>query len=245
MMGGPERLIVDDAQAAAVETAEFVIAAARRAVDARGRFHLCATGGSTPAALYAALRAPERAARMPWSATEIWFGDDRHVPRTSPLSNLAPVDAVLLAPGEQGDAAPIRSSQVHPWPTEENGAMAVDRYLATIRAAGIDHTPAGFPQFDLVLIGIGGEAVYKIGYAVLALAGLVWLIGGQVAAHFRREGRLGERQATAALTLLKESMSLFRLVKCFQMERFNQTRVERQLTVLRGRKMVAVPESTA
>lgn len=157
MMGGPERLIVDDARAAAVETAEFVIAAARRAVDARGRFHLCATGGSTPAALYAALRAPERAARMPWSATEIWFGDDRHVPRTSPLSNLASVDAVLLAPGEQGDAAPIRSSQVHPWPTDENGATAVDRYLAAIRAAGIDHTPAGFPQFDLVLIGIGGD----------------------------------------------------------------------------------------
>ena len=160
MMGGPERLIVDDAQAAAVETAEFVIAAARRAVDARGRFHLCATGGSTPAALYAALRAPERAAHMPWSATEVWFGDDRHVPRTSPLSNLAPVDAVLLAPGEQGDAAPIRSSQVHPWPTEENGATAVDRYLAAIRAAGIDHTPAGFPQFDLVLIGIGGDGVF-------------------------------------------------------------------------------------
>lgn len=156
-MGGPERLIVDDARAAAVETAEFVIAAARRAVDARGRFHLCATGGSTPAALYAALRAPERAAHMPWSATEIWFGDDRHVPRTSPLSNLAPVDAVLFAPGEQGDAAPILSSQVHPWPTDERGATAVDRYLATIRAAGIDHTPAGFPQFDLVLIGIGGD----------------------------------------------------------------------------------------
>jgi ABC-type multidrug transport system fused ATPase/permease subunit len=63
----------------------------------------------------------------------------------------------------------------------------------------------------------------------LALAGLVWLIGGQVAAHFRREARLGERRAAGLLALLKESMAMFRLVKCFQMERFNQTRVERQL----------------
>lgn len=71
---------------------------------------------------------------------------------------------------------------------------------------------------------------FWLAVSFLALAGLVWLIGGQVAAHFRREARLGERQATAALSLLKESMGLFRLVKCFQMERFNQTRVERQLS---------------
>ncbi len=70
---------------------------------------------------------------------------------------------------------------------------------------------------------------FWLAVSFLALAGLVWLIGGQVAAHFRREARLGERQAAAALALLKESMRLFRLVKCFQMERFNQTRVERQL----------------
>lgn len=65
--------------------------------------------------------------------------------------------------------------------------------------------------------------------AFLALAGLVWIVGGQVAAHFRRETRLGERQAAASNALLAESVSLFRLVKCYLMDRFNQTRVERQL----------------
>ncbi len=81
----------------------------------------------------------------------------------------------------------------------------------------------------LFLIGLIVLVNFWLALSFLALAGLVWLIGGQVAAHFRREGRLGERQASATLSLLKESMSLFRLVKCFQMERFNQTRVERQL----------------
>jgi ABC-type multidrug transport system fused ATPase/permease subunit len=66
-----------------------------------------------------------------------------------------------------------------------------------------------------------------VSFVMLAL--LVWVIGGQVAAYFRREARIGSRQAEAALVLLQESMGLLRLVKCFQMERFNQTRVERQL----------------
>lgn len=97
----------------------------------------------------------------------------------------------------------------------------------------------------VLLIGLIVLINFWLALSFLALAGLVWLIGGQVAAYFRREGRIGERQAGATLTLLKESMGLFRLVKCFQMERFNQTRVERQLTEsarsnwrrLRGRAM--------
>ena len=148
----PVRRIVDDAAAAAIATAELVIAAAQHAVDERGVFHLCTTGGSTPAALYAALREPERAARMPWGATQIWFGDDRHVPRTSPLSNLASVDAVLLARDSHGVTSPIGNDKVHPWPTDEDGPKAVSDYLAAARAAKIQHTPEGFPQFDLVLI---------------------------------------------------------------------------------------------
>jgi len=153
-----ERRIVDDAAAAAIATAELVITAAQRAVDERGVFHLCTTGGSTPAALYAALREPERAARMPWSATHIWFGDDRHVPRTSPLSNLASVDGVLLAEDPQGVASPMSNDQVHPWPTGEGDLNAVSDYLAAARGAAIQHTAEGFPQFDLVLIGIGGDS---------------------------------------------------------------------------------------
>jgi 6-phosphogluconolactonase len=95
---------------------------------------------------------------MPWGATQIWFGDDRHVPRTSPLSNLASIDGVLLAADKAGAASPISNDQVHPWPTGEDGPKAVSDYLAAVRAAGIHHTAEGFPQFDLVLIGIGGDS---------------------------------------------------------------------------------------
>ena len=70
---------------------------------------------------------------------------------------------------------------------------------------------------------------FWIAVSFLLLAALVWLIAGQIAAHFRREARLGSRQADTSLALLVESLSLLRLVKCYQMERFNQARVERQL----------------
>ncbi len=73
---------------------------------------------------------------------------------------------------------------------------------------------------------------FWLAVSFLLLAFLVWLIGGQVAAHFRREARLGTRQSESSLALLVESLGLLRLVKCYQMERFNQNRVERQLAEL-------------
>lgn len=151
-------LTVDDAEAAARAAAERVIAAAADAVRERGRFHLCTTGGSTPSAMYAVLREEANVPRMPWSQTEIWFGDDRHVPRSSPLSNVAIVDSVLLAPSEDGGPSPISPRAVHPWPTEQEGARAVELYLDAVQRAGVGRTAAGVPIFDLLLIGVGGDA---------------------------------------------------------------------------------------
>jgi ABC-type multidrug transport system fused ATPase/permease subunit len=70
---------------------------------------------------------------------------------------------------------------------------------------------------------------FWLAVSCLLLASLVWLVTGQIAAHFRREARLGSRQGESSLALLAESLGLLRLVKCYQMERFNQARVERQL----------------
>ncbi|VTT98703.1 abc transporter atp-binding protein : ABC-type multidrug transport system, ATPase and permease component OS=Singulisphaera acidiphila (strain ATCC BAA-1392 / DSM 18658 / VKM B-2454 / MOB10) GN=Sinac_6108 PE=4 SV=1: ABC_membrane: ABC_tran [Gemmataceae bacterium] len=63
----------------------------------------------------------------------------------------------------------------------------------------------------------------------LLMAALLWLVGGQYAAHVRKEGRLGARQAETSTALMVESLGLLRMVKCYRMDRFNQNRVERQL----------------
>ncbi|HMF14116.1 MAG TPA: ABC transporter ATP-binding protein, partial [Gemmataceae bacterium] len=70
---------------------------------------------------------------------------------------------------------------------------------------------------------------WKLALAFLLFAFLVWMIGGQIVVHFRREGRAATNQASERLTLIRESLMLMRLVKCYLMELFNQSRVERQL----------------
>ena len=157
-MSLPTVRVFVDAQGVAEAAADHIIEAATAAVAARGVFHLCTTGGSTPAALYRALREPSRANRMPWAQTQIWFGDDRFVPRADPLSNVSPLDAQLLSASVDEAPSPLSPSAVHPWPTTVADApTAVDAYLTELRAAGVPHTPTGFPIFDLLLIGIGGD----------------------------------------------------------------------------------------
>ncbi|HTU93526.1 MAG TPA: ABC transporter ATP-binding protein [Gemmataceae bacterium] len=71
---------------------------------------------------------------------------------------------------------------------------------------------------------------FWLALASLMFAILVWLIGGQVAAYFRQRGRQATHQASEHLTIMRESLMLMRLVKCYLMEQFNQNRVERQLS---------------
>lgn len=150
--------ILSDATAVAGAAADRVVELAQVAVAARGVFHLCTTGGSTPAALYRALREPPRVDRMPWGETQVWFGDDRFVPRADPRSNVSPLDDQLLGTSGDGVRSPLDPSAVHPWPTTSaDAATAVGTYLEELRGSGVPHAPSGFPIFDLVLVGIGSD----------------------------------------------------------------------------------------
>jgi ATP-binding cassette subfamily B protein len=68
-----------------------------------------------------------------------------------------------------------------------------------------------------------------LGLAFLLLAALIWMLAAQIAAHFRSQVRIATNQAGERLTIMRESLMLMRLVKCYLMEQFNQSRVERQL----------------
>jgi ATP-binding cassette subfamily B protein len=83
-------------------------------------------------------------------------------------------------------------------------------------------------KFVLVL-AFGLLVNFWLGLAFLFFALLVWLIGGQVAAYYRRQGRLAMQRAAEELAHVQESLMLMRLVKVYLMELFNQARVERQL----------------
>jgi ATP-binding cassette subfamily B protein len=94
------------------------------------------------------------------------------------------------------------------------------------------------PVRFLLLLAFALALQFWLAMAFLLFAALVWLVGGQVASHFRRQGRLATHKAGERLTIMRESLMMMRLVKCYIMEAFNQARVERQLSIYAKTTMV-------
>jgi len=163
--GEPEIVVLRDARAVAHAAADRIAAAAVAAVDRRGRADIASTGGSTPASIYAALAAEPLVSRVPWRDLHVWLGDDRFVPRSDAHSNMHAIDHGLL--GDDGRAAPLPAANAHPWPIEAALDIAGGRlagpdscaaaHEAELRAA-LPVDAHGRPAFDLVLIGVGGDA---------------------------------------------------------------------------------------
>jgi ATP-binding cassette subfamily B protein len=85
------------------------------------------------------------------------------------------------------------------------------------------------PVKFVLLLAFALAVNFWLSLAFLIFAVLVWLVGGQVAAYYRRQERAALHRAAEQLALLQESLMMMRLVKCYLMELFNQSRVERQL----------------
>ncbi len=69
------------------EAAPVVMMRAREAVDARGRFILALSGGTTPKGLFQQLTEEPVLNLMPWEKTFVFWVDERHVPLDHPDSN--------------------------------------------------------------------------------------------------------------------------------------------------------------
>jgi ABC-type multidrug transport system fused ATPase/permease subunit len=82
----------------------------------------------------------------------------------------------------------------------------------------------------LFLVALAVFVNVWLALAALCAAGLVWLVGREIAIVFRRHGRAGARRAANQLSLLEESLRMMQLVKGYLMDLFNQGRVERQLS---------------
>lgn len=64
------------------------------------------------------------------------------------------------------------------------------------------------------------------------LSGLiVWQVGVRLAGALNRRAEQATHVAAERLTVIRESLMLMRLVKCYHMEQFNQARIERQLAL--------------
>jgi 6-phosphogluconolactonase len=128
--------------------AEDVVRIAHDAIALRGRFTLVLAGGQTPRALYRRLASPAMRERIAWASVHVFWGDERYVPHSDPLSNVRMAREALL------DHVPCPPDQVHPMPTSM--ASADEAALAYERTLRQFFGPAP-PVFDLVLLGLGAD----------------------------------------------------------------------------------------
>ena len=124
--------VVPDADALARRGAAVVTAAARDAIEARGRFTFAVSGGRTPWAMFRILAGEH----LSWEPVGIWQVDERVAPDGDPDRNLTRLAPVLPTVAE-----------LHPMPvTDDDLDAAAARYAASL--------PEGF---DLVHLGMGDD----------------------------------------------------------------------------------------
>ncbi|MEY9879367.1 6-phosphogluconolactonase [Bradyrhizobium sp. USDA 329] len=145
----PKLIVEADAEALARAAAERVMA---RLAANPGRIAICLTGGSSPKKLYHLLGSEAWRGRIPWDRVHWFVGDERFVPESDPLNNMAVARAIFLDRN-----AP--AGHIHPIPTTaENPDASADAYARELQAFfGADQLDPERPLFDLVLMGAGPD----------------------------------------------------------------------------------------
>ncbi len=138
----------EDGESLALSAAERIVTVAKQSIEARGRFTLALSGGSTPRRVYILLADPAFGARVDWKNTLLFFGDERYVPHDDPASNYAMVAATLMTTGLVPDRN-IFPIETH-FDDIDDGATAYEETLT-------DQFGGDTPRFDLMLMGLGDD----------------------------------------------------------------------------------------
>jgi 6-phosphogluconolactonase len=139
-------VVGDGPEALAGEAVERLVRIAEEAVTARGRFTLSLAGGATPRGLYTRLASDRHRARVDWSRTWAFLGDERCVPPTDRESNYRMAHDTLLANVPVPPVQVFRIRGEDPDPT-----VAAADYERALRRV-FDPEPV---RMDLILLGMG------------------------------------------------------------------------------------------
>lgn len=145
--GPPEVMVFKGMNALSRAVAEFVLVSARTSMEARGRFLLALSGGSTPRQLFSFFAADPWRKAIPWSKTHLFWVDERCVPPGHQESNYRlACDAFL-------DYLPLSSSQVHRIAGEDGPDKAASAYEQELES----FFGGELPRFDMELLGMGED----------------------------------------------------------------------------------------
>ncbi len=147
----PNIEVVRDPDVLAQRSSEIFVADALKAIRAKNVFHVAVSGGHTPEHFFELLGEMPQASSLPWDKIQLFWVDERIVDADSPWSNYKLAADTFLA------KVPIPQENVHRIPTEHDDFKAcAHRYEETIREI-FDLEPGKLPQFDLIVLGIGGD----------------------------------------------------------------------------------------
>ena len=150
MSSSAEIRILTTPQELFAAAADEIVLEANDAVNARGRFTIALSGGSTPKSLYNLLATNARTS-LPWDRSYFFWGDERHVPPTDSESNYHMADEAMLS------KVPVPTANVFRVPAENPDAeAAAAAYEQTLRKF-FDVPADGVPHFDLILLGMGPD----------------------------------------------------------------------------------------
>ncbi|KAJ2354616.1 suppressor of los1-1 [Coemansia erecta] len=135
---------------------EFIAHASSEAIAKHGRFTIAFSGGSLPATACKHLRSNHS---IDFSKWYVFFADERCVKLDSPESNFRLVREELLdSLVQQGRGIPSDQVMVINDDLIESTRLVADDYLVKLQSVFSSTTrPNRFPEFDLVLLGIGPD----------------------------------------------------------------------------------------
>jgi 6-phosphogluconolactonase len=142
--------IFADADELARSVASRLVERTRAEIGSKGYSTIALAGGSTPRHMYQLLATAEFRNQIEWEQVHFFLGDERYVPLDHPDSNFLMAKEALL------NHVPVDESNIYPVQTELDPATAARNYETEIRKV-TGTNPPSFPEFDLVLLGIGDD----------------------------------------------------------------------------------------
>lgn len=139
--------IFDDAEQLNRFAAEKFVEIADEAIENRGQFTVALAGGSTPKSLYQLLASNDFQSKINWKPIFFFFGDERNVAPDSDESNFKMVNETLLEPLN------IDVDKIYRWHVERE----IQKKIGDDYAEDIKYFFRGFPNFDLILLGMGND----------------------------------------------------------------------------------------
>ena len=148
MTGGPDVLVLRDADALAHQVAERLLEKLVR-VQSEGRVPAIAlTGGGIADQVHAAVARLADESSVDWSRVDVWWGDERFVAADDEERNALQARRALL------DHVALDPDRIHEVPASDSGVADVEAAAAAYSDAVREH---GGGRFDVVMLGIGPD----------------------------------------------------------------------------------------